>query len=66
MKHKERLDMLLVNRGLAETRSKAQAIIMSGEVYVGGQKADKPGMSYEDTVKSRSAAMRAPTSAAAD
>lgn len=51
MKHKERLDVLLVNRGLAETRSKAQAIIMSGEVYVGGQKADKPGMSYEDTVE---------------
>lgn len=51
MKHKERLDVLLVNRGLAETRSKAQAIIMSGEVYVGGQKADKPGMSYEDSVE---------------
>lgn len=51
MKHKERLDMLLVNRGLAETRSKAQAIIMSGEVYVDGQKADKPGMSYEDTAE---------------
>lgn len=50
MKHKERLDMLLVSRGLAETRTKAQAIIMSGDVYVGGQKADKPGMSYEDTV----------------
>ena len=43
--------MLLVSRGLAETRTKAQAIIMSGDVYVGGQKADKPGMSYEDTVE---------------
>ncbi len=51
MKHKERLDVLLVSRGLAETRTKAQAIIMSGDVYVGGQKADKPGMSYEDTVE---------------
>ena len=50
MKHKERLDVLLVSRDLAETRTKAQAIIMSGDVYVGGQKADKPGMSYEDTV----------------
>lgn len=50
MKHKERLDVLLVSRGLAETRTKAQAIIMSGDVYVNGQKADKPGMSYEDTV----------------
>ena len=34
----------------AETRSKAQAIIMSGNVYVNGQKADKPGTSYEETV----------------
>lgn len=51
MKHKERLDVLLVSRGLVETRTKAQAIIMSGDVYVGGQKADKPGMSYEDTVE---------------
>ena len=41
MKNKERLDVLLVARGLAETRSKAQAIIMSGEVYVDGQKVDK-------------------------
>ncbi len=44
MKHKERLDLLLVEKGLAESRSKAQAIIMSGEVYVNGQKADKSGM----------------------
>lgn len=47
MKHKERLDVLLVERGLAETRTKAQAIIMSGEVYVDGQKADKPGTAFE-------------------
>ena len=44
MKHKERLDVLLVARGLAETRSRAQAVIMAGEVYVNGQKADKAGM----------------------
>ena len=43
MKNKERLDVLLVARGLAETRSKAQAIIMSGEVYVDGQKVNKAG-----------------------
>ena len=44
MKHKERLDLLLVEKGLAESRSKAQAMIMSGIVYADGQKADKPGM----------------------
>lgn len=46
MKNKERLDMLLVERGLAETRSKAQALIMSGQVYVDNQKADKAGASF--------------------
>ena len=34
MKHKERLDVLLVARNLAESRGKAQAMIMAGEVYV--------------------------------
>ena len=42
-KNKERLDILLVQRGLAETRARAQAIIMSGNVYVAGQRADKAG-----------------------
>ena len=51
MKIKKRLDVLLVEKGLAETRAKAQAIIMSGLVYVEGQKADKPGTSYEDSIK---------------
>ena len=50
MKIKKRLDVLLVERLYAETRTKAQAIIMSGNVYVNGQKADKPGMSFEETV----------------
>lgn len=50
MKVKKRLDVLLTERLYAETRSKAQAIIMSGSVYVNGQKADKPGMSFEETV----------------
>lgn len=49
MKNKMRLDLLLVEQGLADTRTKAQALIMSGLVYVNGQKADKPGMSFEDT-----------------
>lgn len=48
MKNKKRLDVLLVERGFAETRTKAQAIIMSGLVYVAGQKADKPGMSFDE------------------
>ena len=51
MKVKKRLDALLTERGLAENRTKAQAIIMSGLVYVQGQKADKPGVSYEESVQ---------------
>ena len=39
--------MLLVNRGFFESRAKAQAVIMSGDVYVDGQKADKAGASYD-------------------
>ena len=49
-KIKKRLDMLLVEQGYADTRTKAQAIIMSGLVYVDGQKADKPGTSFEESV----------------
>ena len=48
MKVKKRLDVLLTEQGYADTRSKAQAIIMAGQVYVNGQKADKPGVSYEE------------------
>jgi len=40
---KERVDKLLVDRGLVESRSKAQALIMAGLVYVGTQRIDKPG-----------------------
>lgn len=50
MKVKKRLDVLLTEQGYAENRTKAQAIIMSGIVYVDGQKADKPGTAYEETV----------------
>ncbi len=49
MKIKKRLDVLLVEQGYVDTRTKAQAIIMSGQVYVEGQKADKPGTSFEET-----------------
>lgn len=43
-KGKERLDKLLVRRGLAQTRSRAQALVMAGEVTVDGKRADKAGM----------------------
>ncbi len=43
MAKKERLDVLLVERGLAETRTKAQALILAGAVVVGDQRVDKPG-----------------------
>ncbi len=42
---KTRIDQLLVERGLAESREKAQALIIAGEVVVNGQKALKPGHS---------------------
>jgi 23S rRNA (cytidine1920-2'-O)/16S rRNA (cytidine1409-2'-O)-methyltransferase len=44
---KQRLDRLLVERGLAESREKAQALIMAGDVVVDGQKALKPGHSID-------------------
>lgn len=43
---KERLDVLLVDKGLFETREKARSAIMTGHVYVDDQKADKPGNKY--------------------
>lgn len=43
---KERLDVLLVNRNLAQSREKAKAIIMSGNVFVDGQREDKAGSTF--------------------
>ena len=43
MGKKIRLDVLLMEKGLQESRQKAQATIMSGLVYVAGQRVDKPG-----------------------
>lgn len=45
---KNRLDIMLVDKGLASSREKAKAIIMSGIVYVNGQKEDKAGSTFED------------------
>ena len=45
---KERLDVLVYGRGLAASREKARAAIMSGIVYVNGQKEDKPGSMFPD------------------
>lgn len=48
---KKRLDMMLVEQGLAPSREKAKAYIMSGDVYVDGQKEDKAGSMFAETVK---------------
>ncbi|MGI5864903.1 MAG: TlyA family RNA methyltransferase [Myxococcales bacterium] len=42
-KKRERIDRLLVERGLAESRAKAQALVLAGEVVAGDQRVDKPG-----------------------
>lgn len=49
---KERLDVLLVKRNLVESREKAKAIIMAGNVFVNGQREDKAGTTF-DTEKQR-------------
>lgn len=51
MAEKKRLDTVVVDLGFAETRSKASAIIMSGEIYVNGQKETKAGYAVKDTDK---------------
>lgn len=48
---KERLDVLLVKRNLMESREKAKAVIMSGNVFVDGQREDKAGTTFPDTVQ---------------
>lgn len=45
---KERLDILLVRQGLAPSREKAKAIIMTGNVFVDGQREDKAGAAFEE------------------
>ncbi len=48
---KERLDILVTQQGFAPSREKAKALIMAGEVLVDGQREDKPGTTFPDTVK---------------
>ena len=55
---KNRLDVLLLERGLAESRERAKTTIMSGVVFVDGQRVDKPGtqVAEESTIEIRGAA----------
>ena len=48
---KKRLDVLLVEQGLADSREKAKAIIMSGIVYVDNNKEDKAGTTFVESAK---------------
>lgn len=48
---KKRLDILLVERGLAETRERAQALILGGEVTINGREAAQAGRQFEETVE---------------
>lgn len=47
MAEKERLDVLMVQKGLAESRERAKALIMAGQVYVDNQKCDKAGQNFD-------------------
>ena len=47
---KKRLDVLVAERGLAESRQKAQALIMAGQVYSGERKLEKAGMPVDETI----------------
>ena len=60
MSNKTRLDVLLVERGLAESRQKAQAVIMAGHVFVSGPRFDKPGTAVlnDAPIEVRGAALR--------
>ena len=51
MSNKTRLDVLLVEQGHMESRQKAQAVIMTGSVFVDGQRVDKPGTAVPNTAQ---------------
>ena len=48
---KQRLDVLMTERGLAPTRTQAQALIMAGQVSAGGKRLDKPGMAVDSDIE---------------
>ena len=50
-KKKERLDVLLVKRAMAESREKAKAVIMTGNVFVNGQREDRAGSTFPEDVQ---------------
>ena len=45
---KKRLDVLMVEQGLADSRQKAQALIMAGQVFIGDRRYDKAGASVDE------------------
>ncbi len=51
MAEKKRLDVAMLERGLAESRQKAQSIIMAGQVFVDGQRVDKAGAAVKETAE---------------
>src|SRR6478735_9560866 len=50
MTEKRRIDQLLVERGLAESRARAQALVMAGLVFAGETRVDKPGQQVREDV----------------
>ncbi len=48
---KQRLDVLMVERGLAPTRTRAQALIMAGQVSADGRRLEKPGVSIDVAIE---------------
>ena len=50
MSEKKRLDILLLERGIAESREKAKSYIMAGDIFVNGQREDKAGSLYPQNV----------------
>ncbi len=65
MSGKTRLDVLLVDQGLEESRQRAQAVIMSGQVFVDGRRVTSPARLWRRTRGSKSAGTSCPMSAGA-